>query len=157
MGRNTDVDRFGAERYMPLHIESHMEEDMPVRPQDVKSPKEHWILLGVPIEKPDWSLAVGEWDGDRCLAARWNGDAERPKGNPVSHGMPTWFVLPRELTDALLASDLMSEEEKNTVRGYLGIAPVRNRWDDFFLNGPRVSDDFMRERDQPPNQEREPL
>ena len=37
------------------------------------------------------------------------------------------------------------------------ITPVGRRWDDFFLNGPRVSDDFMAERDQPPVQEREPL
>ena len=37
------------------------------------------------------------------------------------------------------------------------ITPVGKRWDDFFLNGPRVSDDFMVERDQPPAQEREPL
>jgi len=37
------------------------------------------------------------------------------------------------------------------------ISPIGRRWDDFFLNGPRVSDDFMTERDDPPPQEREPL
>jgi hypothetical protein len=31
------------------------------------------------------------------------------------------------------------------------------RWDDFFKNGPRVSDDFMQEREQPPAEEREPF
>jgi hypothetical protein len=139
------------------HMRVHMEADMTVRPQDVKSPKEHWVLIDVLIEKQDWSLAVGEWDGDRCLAARWNGNAERPKGNPVSHGMPTWFVLPREFIGALLAADLMPEEKKSIARAYLGIGSVRNRWDDFFLSAPSVSDDFMRERDQPPGQEREPL
>jgi antitoxin VapB len=35
------------------------------------------------------------------------------------------------------------------------ITPVGRRWDEFFVNGPRVSDDFMSERDQPPEQERE--
>ena len=30
-----------------------------------------------------------------------------------------------------------------------------NRWDDFFKNGPRVSDDFMTEREQPPAEDRE--
>lgn len=131
---------------------------MPVRPQDVKSPKEHWMLIDVLIETPDWSLAVGEWDGERCIAARWNGNDERPKGNPVSHGMPTWFVLPREFAEPLLeARDLVPEEKKSVARAYLGMAAARNRWDDFFRNGPRVSDDFMRERDQPPSQEREPL
>lgn len=131
---------------------------MAVRPQDVKSPKEHWVLIDVLIEKQDWSLAVGEWDGERCLAARWNGDEERPKGNPVSHGVPTWFVLPGEFIDPLLAVDnLIPEEKKSVARAYLGIASVRNRWDDFFLNAPKVSDDFMSERDQPAAEEREPL
>jgi antitoxin VapB len=37
------------------------------------------------------------------------------------------------------------------------IVPVGRRWGEFFENGPHVSDDFMRKRDQPPAQEREPL
>ena len=37
------------------------------------------------------------------------------------------------------------------------ITPVGRRWDEFFVNGPQVSEDFMNERDQPSAQEREPL
>jgi len=37
------------------------------------------------------------------------------------------------------------------------IVPIGRRWDEFFESGPRVSDDFMSERDQPSAQEREPL
>jgi antitoxin VapB len=37
------------------------------------------------------------------------------------------------------------------------IVPKGKRWDDFFLNGPRVSEDFMMEREQPATEEREPL
>jgi len=37
------------------------------------------------------------------------------------------------------------------------ITPAGRRWDEFFVNGPRVSDDFMTERDQPLAEEREPL
>jgi len=37
------------------------------------------------------------------------------------------------------------------------ITPVGRRWDEFFVNGPRVSEDFMNERDQPPLREREPI
>jgi antitoxin VapB len=37
------------------------------------------------------------------------------------------------------------------------IVPKGKRWDDFFLSGPRVSDDFMTEREQPAAEEREPL
>lgn len=37
------------------------------------------------------------------------------------------------------------------------IVPKGQRWDDLFLHGPRVSDDFMSERDQPAAEEREPF
>jgi antitoxin VapB len=37
------------------------------------------------------------------------------------------------------------------------ITPVGRRWDEFFVNGPQVSEDFMSERDQPSAEEREPL
>ena len=35
------------------------------------------------------------------------------------------------------------------------IVPRGKRWDDLFLNGPRVSEDFMSEREQPAAEERE--
>jgi hypothetical protein len=36
--------------------------------------------------------------------------------------------------------------------------PTREkRWDDFFKNGPRVTDDFMNVREQPPAEQREPF
>ena len=37
------------------------------------------------------------------------------------------------------------------------IVPKGKRWDDWFLNGPHVSDDFMIDREQPAAEEREPL
>ena len=37
------------------------------------------------------------------------------------------------------------------------IAPQGKRWDDLFLNGPRVSDDFMVGREQPAAETREPF
>ena len=37
------------------------------------------------------------------------------------------------------------------------ITPVGRRWDEFFVNGPQVSDDFLNEREQPSAEEREPL
>ena len=37
------------------------------------------------------------------------------------------------------------------------ITPVGRRWDEFFADGPRASEDFMSERDQPAAQEREPF
>jgi len=35
------------------------------------------------------------------------------------------------------------------------IVPQGSRWDELFLNGPRVSDDFMAEREQPVVETRE--
>jgi antitoxin VapB len=37
------------------------------------------------------------------------------------------------------------------------IVPKGKRWEDFFLSGPHVSNDFMAEREQPAAEEREPL
>jgi antitoxin VapB len=37
------------------------------------------------------------------------------------------------------------------------IVPQGQRWDDLFQNGPRASEDFMVECEQPPAEEREPL
>lgn len=106
---------------MIVHMQYHMVSHMAVRPQDVKSPKDHWTLFDVLVETEDWSLAVGEWDGQRRLAARWNGDDERPKGNPVSHGMPTWFMLPNEFIDLLLGSSLVPAEKGRLARACLAI------------------------------------
>jgi antitoxin VapB len=37
------------------------------------------------------------------------------------------------------------------------IVPPGKRWDDLFLSGPRVSEDFVTERQQPRVEEREPF
>ncbi|HEX4156853.1 MAG TPA: type II toxin-antitoxin system VapB family antitoxin [Rhizomicrobium sp.] len=37
------------------------------------------------------------------------------------------------------------------------VSPAGQRWDDLFQQGPRASDDFLRDRNQPDVQEREPL
>ncbi len=49
------------------------------------------------------SLAVGEWDGQRRLAAGWNGNPDKPAGNPQSRGVATWFVMPPEFEKPLMA------------------------------------------------------
>lgn len=41
-------------------------------------------------------------------------------------------------------------------RGRL-IVPKGKRWDDLFLGGPLISEDFLGEREQPAVEEREPL
>lgn len=49
-----------------------------------------------------WSLREFDWIDDDtgimspAIGCRWNGDPHNPdsKGNPISTGHPTWFVLP---------------------------------------------------------------
>jgi hypothetical protein len=78
-------------------------------PKTVLSPKKKWQLYEVLYNggEDQWSLAKGEWleDGHRSdvIAIRWNGNDYHHKGNPVSRGYPTWFILPQELTSAVLS------------------------------------------------------
>jgi antitoxin VapB len=37
------------------------------------------------------------------------------------------------------------------------VTPIGQRWDEFFVNGPQASEDFMSEREQPSPEQREPL
>ena len=74
-----------------------------MKPNNVRSPKEHWQLIDVLFDGgPDgFSLALGEWDHERVLAIRWNG-AEGELGSPQSRGLPIWFILPDVLRAAVL-------------------------------------------------------
>jgi hypothetical protein len=78
-----------------------MEAHMIVPPRDVTAPKAHWLLIDVLFSNDEWSLAVGKWDGKPRIACRWNGSKKAPKGNPCSHGSPTWFMLPNDFVDLL--------------------------------------------------------
>ena len=83
-----------------------------LQPHSVTAPKDHWSFIGVVYDRgeEDTSVAFGEWDGDSCLVARWNGslnDPRREKGNPISHLYPTWFVLPDFIAQATLKECLM--------------------------------------------------
>jgi hypothetical protein len=63
----------------------------------------------------------------------------RPDGEPPKTG----GVLDALRRSPLVDTDLNLTREK--------------RWDDLFKNGPHASDDFMKEREQPPAKERESL
>jgi len=92
-----------------------------VDPITVVSPKDRWALVSVLRHEPEWSLVLGRWDGEARLAIRWNGkDAPNDKGNPVSHGMPTWFILPQGLYETLLRE--VPEDKQRLACDVLGIA-----------------------------------
>ena len=93
----------------------------------VRSPRAQWTLIQVLIDQGEsdenqgrWSLAVGEWDGQRRLAARWNGTDERPAGNPQSRGIATWFVMPPEFEKPLMA--IVPPEKLALAKALLNIA-----------------------------------
>ena len=69
-----------------------------ILPQDVSAPREHWELLDVLYDAGPGqpSIALGKWDDDDVVAARWNGDdtAGSALGNPQSRGLATWLILP---------------------------------------------------------------
>ena len=69
-----------------------------VEPSDVHAPKRHWQLFHVLFDGgPDKSsLAIGRWDEQPVLAMRWNGNENKPLGNPQSRGLSTWFVVPEQ-------------------------------------------------------------
>jgi hypothetical protein len=61
-----------------------------------------------------FSLAVIDWEGTDHIGIRWNvaikeqGDSEKQNGNlicngsPSLNGIPSWFILPRELFNPAL-------------------------------------------------------
>jgi hypothetical protein len=71
-----------------------------LRPEEALSPKNQMGgVLEIIHDGGENGMSVarilwGETGEQReVIAARWNGDEERPLGNPVSHGHATWFVI----------------------------------------------------------------
>jgi hypothetical protein len=75
-----------------------------IQPQDVISPKANWRLVDVILDRgeEDCAYSVGMWDNRRCVGFRWNGNDDRPLGNPQSRGLPTWTILDSALHPAIL-------------------------------------------------------
>ena len=83
-------------------------------PIKVISPTEYVSNVKVLYDGGDDSVSVAslEWEGNPCIAMRWNiarrewDDSEKIKnkktcvGMPSSHGYPVWFILPEELFDS---------------------------------------------------------
>lgn len=92
-------------------------------PHLVLSPKDRLSRLKVVHAFPLWALATGIWDKtSHVLLIRWNGDPDRPLGNPVSTGHPTWFVLPDDLHECVLAQVPDDASlDRNEARRWLGL------------------------------------
>lgn len=73
-----------------------------IHPQMVLSPKAGVSNLQVIYDggEGQWSAARMNWYSSEVLALRWNGE-DGSVGNPQSRGVPTWFVVPDELSDCI--------------------------------------------------------
>lgn len=96
-----------------------------ITPDKVTSPRKMWSLIRVlePGAQEDSSgqrvaIALGKWEDEACLAMRWNGSAGSPIGSPQSRGLPTWFIIPKRLETAVLAT--LSLDEQKIARAFLG-------------------------------------
>ena len=79
----------------------------------------------------------------------------------MSIAITTVFTNNRSQAVRLPAEARLPDEVKKVVVRIRGreriITPLENTWDNFFLNGPTVSDDFMNERGEQKPIEREGL
>lgn len=90
-----------------------------VRPEEVLSPRSHVGGVIEVIHNPGeggMSVARILWDKKEVIATRWNGDAERPLGNPVSRRQPTWFVVDGYVAEGVeQAARLAAEKSPNSL------------------------------------------
>jgi hypothetical protein len=65
------------------------------------------------------AIALGKWDGVDVIGLRWNGDDDRPIGNPQSRGLATWFIVEAgRYTDAIIEA-LPDEAARKLVRQFI--------------------------------------
>jgi hypothetical protein len=77
-----------------------------VEPAAVVSPRASIRSVEVIYSTNDggWSVARIGWENSQSVGIRWNGSEDAPGiGSPQSRGNPTWFILPEELHDVILA------------------------------------------------------
>jgi hypothetical protein len=100
-----------------------------VDPNKVTAPKRivsdvHVVFDTHEIEG-SWSVAQLKWDGKETVGIRWNGEPSGSGiGTPQARGVPTWFIVPEELQDAVLdkARELADGGRSALKAGYLQMA-----------------------------------
>jgi hypothetical protein len=91
-----------------------------IGPTEVISPKAHWHLFDVILDRKEGNCAyaLGTWDGERRIGFRWNGNNETgPIGNPQSRGLPTWTMLDPALHEAVVG--LLRPEKQSLAKRFL--------------------------------------
>jgi hypothetical protein len=110
---------------------------MYVEPQTVIKPKDRVKRVDVIYNSRSqsqqgwsWSVALLDFDDEERLGIRWNGKDDTPgKGNPQSHGQPTWFVVPDELAAVIRehAEQLADSQNGGLLQGYQEMATDQAR------------------------------
>ena len=102
-------------------------------PKTVLSPKQMVKSVEVIFDKgPEdgsWSVARLKWGDSPAVGIRWNGDSRSSIGLPQARGNPTWFIVPDELADAVLAAahDASKTTQNALSEGYRLMAADRAR------------------------------
>jgi hypothetical protein len=92
-----------------------------IKPAEVISPKAHWSLIDVLLDRGegDCAYALGIWDGERRIGFRWNGTKDNELGNPQSRGLPTWTMLDKKIHIQII--EQLPPDKLAMVRGFLDI------------------------------------
>jgi hypothetical protein len=92
-----------------------------IKPTGVVSPKAHWSLIDVLLDRGegDCAYALGIWDGERRIGFRWNGTKHNELGNPQSRGLPTWTMLDTEIHKQII--EQLPSDKLAIARGFLKI------------------------------------
>ncbi len=102
-------------------------------PNTVVSPKNmvksvEVIFDAGPVEG-SWSVARLTWGDKPAIGIRWNGDSNNSKGTPQARGNPAWFIVPKEIEEAVLkaAQDASRMKQATLAEGYKLMAADRER------------------------------
>lgn len=107
------------------------------RPEEVLSPRNRVVRVLEVIHDPreeGMSVARVLWKNEdgteqQVIATRWNGNDERPLGNPISRGQPTWFVVDKYAEQAVETAAREQAEKLSTsvAAGYRRMAEDQER------------------------------
>jgi len=85
----------------------------------VNSPKNRCVGPHAVVYKNEdqpWAIVALDWDNEPRLAIRW---FNSELGNPTSNEYPTWFVIPRELENAILHGLPLKFPVRNEINRFL--------------------------------------
>ncbi len=107
---------------------------MYIDPETVTSPKSKVrnvrVLFDTGRVDCSWSLARLVYGDEECIGIRWNGnDKDSKKGVPLANAHPVWFILPKEIEDAVESKilELNEKREAELLAGYRELAADREQ------------------------------